>query len=112
VAAAETLPDEPRLAAMREAAVASIRSCPLPPHDGVWNGRAGMIAALSAAGDTTLASTLAGALAAHAVTGTLQTVVPTLPRVVLPGLLNGIAGVGYVLLRQEAPDLPDLLLFR
>jgi hypothetical protein len=112
VAAAETLPDEPRLAAMREAAVASIRSCPLPPHDGVWNGRAGMIAALSAAGDTTLASTLAGALAAHAVTGTLQTVVPTLPGVVLPGLLNGIAGVGYVLLRQEAPDLPDLLLFR
>lgn len=84
----------------------------VPLHDSIWNGRAGVIAALRDAGEARHAATIAAGLAGHAVAGSLQPVSPMLPGVVLPGLMNGVAGIGYVLLQEAGATIPDLLLFQ
>ncbi|WP_439594926.1 DUF4135 domain-containing protein [Falsiroseomonas sp.] len=90
-------------AAMVNAAVAG--------GDGLWRGRAGLLMALDATGQKRAAAALAGELAGQACAGALRPVLPALPGVVMPGLCNGVAGIGYALLRHLRPDLPDLALF-
>ena len=79
--------------------------------DGLWRGRAGLLMALNATGQWEAAAALAGQLAGLACAGMLRPVLPSLPGVVMPGLSNGEAGIGYALLRHLRPDLPDFALF-
>ena len=96
------------------AGVAHARGQPLAPterevllgaDDSLWRGKAGLLA-IEPGNDA-----LARALAGHAVARTLCPVRPKLPGVVMPGLMNGVAGVGYALLRHHDLTLPDLTLF-
>lgn len=94
---------EPPDAAMIAAAVAA--------GDGLWRGRAGLLMALDASGQRAAAAALAGELAGWACADALRPVLPALSGVVMPGLCNGVAGIGYALLRHLRPDLPDIGLF-
>jgi hypothetical protein len=106
--AARLLPGEAVLEDSLAAAMQTMARAEAMSVDGVWNGHAGLLDAWDLAGAPGTATAQAGGLAARAVADALRTVVPVLPSVAMPGLMNGVSGVGLALLRRHQPDLPLL----
>jgi lantibiotic modifying enzyme len=98
------------LAAMNRADVSAVAGADAPGCDGLWRGGAGLLPAMASV-DRRRAVDMARQLGARAVAGRLAPVAPALPDVAFPGLLNGVAGIGYALLRTVDASLPDLHLF-
>jgi hypothetical protein len=81
-----------------------LRAAPTPGWDSLWDGAAGVLEADP--GPARLAD-----LAGRAAAWRLRPVAPAIPGGEFPGLGHGLAGIGYALLRQSDPSLPDLLGF-
>jgi lantibiotic modifying enzyme len=109
---------EPDLGAQLVAALAS-----LPPsgNDSLVRGNAGLARALRAAAASrsdevgamaeAASGRLEATLAARALAASLAPVTPKLAGVTVPGLLNGVAGIGLCLLRSRPCEMPDALGF-
>jgi hypothetical protein len=95
------------LATMQCADASAVAEAGAPGCDGLWRGGAGLLPAMASV-DPQRAVDMQRRLCARAAADRLAPVAPALPGVAFPGLLNGLAGIGYTLLRTVDASLPDL----